>query len=83
MTATLLWQDNLSPVYSYAIGSAQLLNDNNVVMDIGFPSDDPAGARYMEVTHDPSPIVVLRMEVSGQDAYRMIHYPSLYPGVQW
>jgi hypothetical protein len=52
-------------------------------MDIGFPSDDPAGARYMEVTHDPSPIVVLRMEVSGQDAYRMIHYPSLYPGVQW
>jgi hypothetical protein len=83
MTATLLWQDNLSPVYSYFAGSAQLLNDNRVVMDINVPSDDPTGSRYMEVTHDPSPLIVLRMEVSSQEAYRMVHVPSLYPGVQW
>ena len=83
MTATLLWQDNLSPVYSVAAGSARLLNDNNVDMGIYAPSDDPTGSRYMEVTHDPSPLIVLRMEVSGQNNFRMVHYPSLYPGVQW
>jgi hypothetical protein len=83
MTATLLWQDNLSPVYSLAAGSARLLNDNNVDMGIYAPSDDPTGSRYMEVTHDPSPLIVLRMEVSGQGAFRMVHIPSLYPGVQW
>ena len=83
MTATLLWQDNLSPVYSYYGGSAQLLNDNNVVMGTCAPSDDPTGGRYMEVTQEPSPLVVLQMEVSGQNVYRAVHVPSLYPGVQW
>jgi hypothetical protein len=83
MTATLLWQDNLSPVFSEALGSAQPLNDNRVVMGIGIPSDDITGSRYMEVTHDPTPIVVLRMEVSSLWSYRMVHLPSLYPGVQW
>jgi len=83
MTATLLWQDNLSPVFSEGLGSAQPLNDNRVVMGIGIPSDDITGSRYMEVTHDPTPIVVLRMEVSSLWSYRMVHLPSLYPGVQW
>jgi hypothetical protein len=54
-----------------------------VVFGITTPADDPTGARYMEVTHDPSPRVVLQMEVSGQMAYRAVHFPSLYPGVQW
>jgi hypothetical protein len=83
MTATLLWQDNLSPVYTSVAGSAQLLNDNRVVFGLHNPSDDPTGSRYMEVTHDPSPLIVLRMEVSDQSYFRMIHLPSLYPGVQW
>jgi hypothetical protein len=82
MTATILWQDKL-PLYSFWGGSAQQLNGNNVVFGITTPSDDPTGARYMEVTHDPSPLIVLRMEVSGQNAYRAVHLPSLYPGVQW
>jgi len=82
-TATILWQDNLAPVYSSWGGSAQLLDDNNVVLGMTEPSDDPTGARYMEVTHDPSPQVVLQMEVFGQNAYRAVHVPSLYPGVQW
>ena len=51
--------------------------------DITTPSDDPTGARYMEVTSDPTPQVVLQLEVSGQNAYRAVHMPSLYPGVQW
>ena len=83
MTATLLWQDNFSPVFSNWGGSAQQLSNTNVVFDINTPSDDPTGARYMEVTNDASPQVVLQMEVSGQNSYRSVHLPSLYPGVQW
>ena len=83
MTATLLWQDNLSPVYTFWGGSAQELANTNVVFDISAPSDDPGGARYMEVTDDSTPQVVLQIEVTGQNAYRAVHLPSLYPGVQW
>ena len=83
MTASILWQDNLSPVYAFWGGSAQQLADTNVVFDITTPSDDPTGARYMEVTDGTPPEVVLQMEVSGQNAYRAVHLPSLYPGVQW
>jgi hypothetical protein len=84
MTATLLWQDILAPTYNPVGGAMQLLdNGTRVVFGVGTPNDDPGGARYMEVTHDPTPLVVLRMEVSGQSAYRMEHLPSLYPGVQW
>ena len=83
MTATLLWQDILKPTYNPVGGAMELLDDNRVVFGVGTPNDDPGGARYMEVTHDPSPLIVLRMEVSGQTAYRMEHLPSLYPGVQW
>jgi hypothetical protein len=83
MTATIVWQDNLSPWFSFWGGSVQQLNDTNVVFDLTAPADDPTGARYMEVTDDPSPQVVLQMEISGQNAYRAVHLPSLYPGVQW
>ena len=83
MTATLLWQDNLAPVYSFWGGSVQQLGDSNIVFDITTPSDDPNGARYLEVTSAPTPEVVLQMEITGQNAYRAVHLPSLYPGVQW
>jgi hypothetical protein len=83
MTATLLWQDNLAPVFTFWGGSAQQLLDTNVVFAITAPSDDITGGRYMEVTYAPTPQVVLQMEVSGQNAYRAVHIPSLYPGVQW
>jgi hypothetical protein len=83
MTATILWDYSLSPVFSHMGGSVQVMPNNNVVLDISVPSDDPTGGRYMEVTHDPSPLIVLHMEISGQNAYRGVHLPSLYPGVQW
>jgi len=82
MTATILWQYNLAPVFTSWSG-AVVLKDDRVFFGVGSPSDDPLGSRYMEVTHDPSPQIVLQMEVSGQCAYRMVHLPSLYPGVQW
>jgi hypothetical protein len=65
------------------IASAHQLADSNVVFCITTPSDDLAGARYMEVTDDATPQVVLKIEVTGQNAYRAVHMPSLYPGVQW
>jgi len=83
MTATILWQDNLSPVYTFYGGSAQQLADSNVVFCITAPTDDISGARYMEVTDDPNPQVVLNIEVTHQNGYRAVHLPSLYPGVQW
>jgi hypothetical protein len=83
MTATLLLQNNLAPVYSWWGGSAQQLNDGNVVYGVTTPSDDPTGSRYIEVTFLPNPQLVMEMEVAGQNAYRIIHVPSLYPGVQW
>ncbi|MGC9994047.1 MAG: aryl-sulfate sulfotransferase [Terriglobia bacterium] len=83
MTATIVWDDNLSPVYAFWGGSAQQLPDSNLVFCITTPSDDSSGARYMEVTDDSTPQVVLKIEVTGQNAYRAVHLPSLYPGVQW
>jgi hypothetical protein len=83
MTATILWQDNLSPVYTFYGGSAQQLADSNVVFCITAPTDDISGARYMEVTDDLNPQVVLKIEVTHQNGYRAVHLPSLYPGVQW
>jgi hypothetical protein len=47
MTATLLWQYHImtangsSPCYSVGMGSAQLLNDNMVVMIMNVPTDEP------------------------------------------
>ena len=83
MTANILWEDNLSPVYTFYGGSAQQLADSNVVFCITAPTDDISGARYMEVTDDPNPQVVLKIEVTHQNGYRAVHLPSLYPGVQW
>jgi hypothetical protein len=83
MTATILWVDNVSPVFTPWGGSAQQLENDDVVFDITAPSDDPTGTRYLEVTNASPPEVVLQLELSGQNAYRAVHMPSLYPGVQW
>ena len=83
LTATLEWQDILSPVYTFWGGSAQQLANTDVVFGISAPSDDPTGGRYMEVTNASNPQVVLQIEVSNHNAYRAVLMPSLYPGVQW
>lgn len=89
------WQYNASPVYSFWGGSTQLLDTGNYVVDINNPAyisstgvpipplDDSTGARFLELTPDPTPQIVMQMEITGQNAYRLIHMPSLYPGVQW
>jgi hypothetical protein len=40
-------------------------------------------ARVMEVTRQQPPQLVWELDVSGQESYRTIHLPSLYPEVQW
>lgn len=46
------------------------------------PVDRPS-ARIEEVRpHDP-PQLIWELDVNGQESYRTIHIPSLYPGVQW
>ena len=47
------------------------------------PLHTPTGARVMEVTPQKSSQIVWDLDISGQESYRTIHLPSLYPGVQW
>jgi arylsulfate sulfotransferase len=47
------------------------------------PLDDPIAARILEVTPQNPPQIVWEMNVNGQESYRTIHLPSLYPGVNW
>lgn len=82
-TASVYWQDNFDPIYSYWGGSVQQLAGGNVFICLTVPSDNMTGSRYLEVTSDPTPQVAMQIEISGQNAYRIIHMPSLYPGVQW
>lgn len=80
-TAHVAW--SYSTVYSFWGGVTQLLPNSNVFFDITTPADNPAGARLMEVTQQPTPQLVWQLDVNGQNSYRTIHLPSLYPGVQW
>ncbi len=69
--------------YSFWGGVIQELPNNDMFFDITTPADNPTGARVMEVTQEASPQVVWQVDVNGQNSYRTIHLPSLYPGVQW
>ena len=41
-------------------------------------------ASVYEVTQDPTnPQTVWQLQITGQNAYRAMRIPSLYPGVQW
>lgn len=47
------------------------------------PLDDATAARVLEVTPQVPAHIVWEMNMNGQESYRTIHLPSLYPGVQW
>lgn len=81
MTARVAWSYNT--VYSFWGGVTQQLPNSNLFVDLTAPADNPTGARVMEVTQQPSPQVVWQLDINGQNSYRTIHLPSLYPGVQW
>ncbi len=80
-TATIEWVDDLSPVYSFFGGNAELLTNGNVEFDECAPT--ASSAAVFEVTKTTPPQTVWQMHIAGSNAYRVIRMPSLYPGVQW
>jgi hypothetical protein len=80
-TARLVWAYNTA--YSFWGGSAQLLPNGDIFFDTTAPADNPTGARAMQVTQQQDPEIMWRLDVTGENSYRTIHLPSLYPGVQW
>jgi len=83
-TAQILW--SYPTVYSFWGGAIQELPNGNMFVDITTPSDmtpPNSGARILELTQEPNPQIVWKLEVANQNSYRTIHLPSLYPGVQW
>jgi len=70
--------------YSWWGGVTRVLPNSNVFVDETTPLDlNLTGSRVMEVTQNPTPTVVWQLEIDGQNSYRTIHLPSLYPEVQW
>jgi arylsulfate sulfotransferase len=48
-----------------------------------FARQEKLNAEVMEVTRQQPTQVVWELDISGQESYRTIHLPSLYPEVQW
>jgi hypothetical protein len=48
-----------------------------------FTPQDKLNAQVMEITREQPAKLVWELDVSGQESYRTIHIPGLYPGVQW
>lgn len=81
MTAHVAWSYNT--VYSSWGGVNQALPNSNIFFDLTAPADNAAGARIEEVTQQTNPQLVWQLDINGQNSYRTIHLPSLYPGIQW
>lgn len=81
-TASRSW--SFTTPYSWWGGATRLLPNSNVFVDETTPGDlNLTGARVVEVTQTPNPSMVWQLEIDGQNSYRTIHLPSLYPGVEW
>jgi arylsulfate sulfotransferase len=80
-TASIEWVDNLSPVFSFFGGNAELLANGNVEFDECASSSTTADV--LEVTKTTPPQTVWQMHITGSNAYRVVRTPSFYPGVQW
>jgi arylsulfate sulfotransferase len=81
-TATVMWEDNLSPYFSLCCGDALLLANGDMEVDIA----DGLNVGYSDIeeaTQTQTPELVWNMEVTGQLAYRGFRIPSLYPGESW
>jgi arylsulfate sulfotransferase len=83
MTATLAFNPT-TPNYSYFGGNAEVLANGNVEYDeCNDTSPASEDGVAFEVTQTGSPQTVWSLAVTGQDIYRAMRMPSLYPGVQW
>jgi len=48
-----------------------------------FAPQEKLNAQVVEVTHQRPAQLVWQLDISGQESYRTVHLPSLYPDVQW
>ncbi len=81
-TASRFW--SFTTPYSWWGGATRVLPNSNVFVDETAPADlNLTGARVLELTQTPNPAIVWQLEIDGQNSYRTIHLPSLYPGVDW
>lgn len=80
-TATVLWEDNLLPAYSYCCGDALVLPNDNIEFDIAADVGTPDFSHIEEVTQNQE--LVWKLDIQGQLAYRGFRIPSLYPGQVW
>jgi len=83
MTAKLAFHPT-NPDYTFFGGNAEVLKNGNIEFDecttTLIPEDN---AVVYEVTQTTPAQTVWVMKITGQDAYRAMRIPSLYPGVQW
>ena len=83
MTAKLAFHPT-NPDYTFFGGNAEALANGNIEFDecvtTLIPEDN---AVVYEVTQTTPAQTVWVMKITGQDAYRAMRIPSLYPGVQW
>jgi len=80
-TAILLWQDKPG-FFSWWGGSIGVLSNGDVEFDNSEPTNTTA-SEIDEVTQSDNPQTVWQMEITGENAYRGMRIPSLYPGVTW
>jgi arylsulfate sulfotransferase len=48
-----------------------------------FAPQEKLNAQVVEVTHQQPAQLVWQLDINGQESYRTVHLPSLYPEVQW
>jgi len=82
LTATLAFNPTTVD-YSWFGGNAEVLQNGDVEYDECDTLMGTNEATVYEVTLTATPQIVWQMKIAGQDAYRAMRIPSLYPGVQW
>ena len=80
-TATMVF-DPTTVNYSFFGGNAEVLKNGDVEYDECNSLPGVNGAVF-EITQTSPSQIVWQMSVSGEDIYRGMRLPSLYPGVQW
>ena len=80
-TATVAWRRTLPvSIFNSFGGDAQVLANGNVEYDLcGLAT----GGEVDEVTQDANQTLVWTLTTAGNQQYRALRTPSLYPGVQW